>query len=525
MPYRRISGKGGLRARLSFSPSSWTNRLTPLLPAFAWTAFAALGFCPSVSASENILQSILGADHARRLWMPCEPRPADTSHAKLSATLAWDYLDLIRKTGPLAYDYAEAVSSLDVGAILSPGLETHLGLARSRRELGMRDSASGVDNGGRAWDWRATVTYRLTPWIVPSLSVGGDSHDPGVSSLSAFRLAGGVGSWLDWSLGVGRKSLSHPASLTVPDYAPIPLPVEVRQDFREAGLRLRSRGWDAAWTGRWTRAHYPGVRPRGYSLGDSGTSRSDSVALAFSRSGDGKGIRRGFSASLTGEFAQGRHTFRGINRKGDGASLFSYQETLDKLYLLRADLRARRGAWEWGAFAGGGETEFDAVRPQTAFNHHFWERNGALDSYQGGLLGVFSDETWLFNGAAYAAQASGGAWSARSWEGWRAGLGLGYHYLRLESNSHLTQRQSTLLLAYKEKSFDKTYPRIDASILAPELRLDKSWGRITVSASAAQALPIRVEIAGGGTGTTRPAQAGGFSGGTQARLELGWRLH
>ncbi|MEO7426030.1 MAG: hypothetical protein ABI036_12645, partial [Fibrobacteria bacterium] len=222
------------------------------------------------------MQSILGADHARRLWMPCESRQEDTSHAKLSATLAWDYLDLIHKKGNLAYDYAEAVSSLEVGAALA-GLETRFGLERSRRELGMRDSASGVDNGGRTWDWRTTVTYRLTPWIVPSLSVGGDSHEPGVSSLSAFKLGGGVGSWLDWSLGVGRKSLSHPATLTVPDYDAIALPVEVRQDFQEAGLRLRSRGWEAAWMGRWTQAHYPGLRPRGYSLGDSGSARSDSV--------------------------------------------------------------------------------------------------------------------------------------------------------------------------------------------------------------------------------------------------------
>ncbi|MDQ2999929.1 MAG: hypothetical protein M3Y08_01510 [Fibrobacterota bacterium] len=190
-------------------------------------------------------------------------------------------------------------------------------------------------------------------------------------------------------------------------------------------------------------------------------------------------------------------------------------------------MRAARESWEWGAFAGVAELEYDALRPDGAKNRHFWDRNGVIDSYEGGFLGIFNNETWLFNGAAYTAQAGSGLWVSRIQYGWKGRLGLAWQFLNLELNSRLTKRETNLILAYKEENFDRTYPRVQTHFLTPEAGLSKSWGPVFLSATAAQALPVKVEIRRDGNGNGAGADSGPdpkYSGGTRGRLEIGLQL-
>ncbi len=510
MPLWRIFWRGGPNARLFRFPAS----LAP-----AWLA---LTLCPCGNAMENPLQSILGLDYQSQLWMPIRPPDPDTAKPKLSAAMALDHQDLVHKTGSFAYDHAETISSLTLASSAIPGLDVRFALERSRRLMAFGDSSSGIGAGGTGMDWNGSVTYLLTPWMVPTLSVGGDSHTSHLSALEELAFAGAAPCGLAWSAAIGRKSLDYPVTLKVPDYEPISLPVQLRQDFRELGLRFHPGRWDAAWRGRWTQSRYPKVLPEGYSLADSGSGWKHTGSIAY----DGTCAASGYRISMAGDIAYGGSAFRGANRRGEGIYVFSYQENIRKSYSLRADLLSLRHRWEWGAFAGGGESEYDAVRPDVPFNRHFWDRNGAIDSYQGGLLGVFNDETWLFNGAAYLAQIGAGPWAATRLAGWYGRLGLGYHYLLLQSNGHLTKRQTSFLLAYQEENIDRVNPEIRAHVLTPELRLEKSWRRVKFSATGTQALPVRVSVKreNGSAGSGSSGTGSRYSGGTLARLEAGWTL-
>ncbi|HKP96715.1 MAG TPA: hypothetical protein VJ385_13240 [Fibrobacteria bacterium] len=545
LPRQRIARKGGSQTRLSVSGAAF---------------LALIHWAGPLSAHENPLQSLLGLDYDRQIWMPCdapvsplEKGPGFPAAAQLrdharaagenaaglpgfSAVLTFGYLDLIRKTGAFAFDHSETLFSLDLATTAVPHLEIRFAADRFQRDLDLGDAHSGIDLGASTWGWTGSAAYLLTPLFVPALIVGGNSRDSHDNDLKALSLRGAAAPGWDWSLALGEKNLAYPLAVEAPDYRPLSVGMRLRRKFRDLALRFRRGPWEGFWAGHWEESRYPHVRPEGYGLADSGSAWKHSAGAAFDRlrGGDsgrgspghgGYGNYGGYRASLDFEMGYGKHVFRGTNRKGENLYAFSYQEGAQKSYSLRSDLRAQSGRWEWGAYAGAAESEYDALRPDVAFNRYFWDRNGVLDSYQGGLLGVFNNETWLFNGAAYLAQAGGGAWGATRLGGWRGRLGLGYQHLTLESNSHLTKRETTFLLAYREERIDKTYPRVDADILTPELRVGTSWGRMEVMATAAQAVPIQVDMDGKSGATSGTSKRGSrYSGFTRARLELGWRM-
>jgi hypothetical protein len=543
MPFRRILKEGGLLARLFIFASGIS----------AWLGILSSGAAQPLYAAEDPFQSALDLDYGRSLYMTSDPpiagidrvpgfsfvRPErDPPRAALerdfrfpaySATLAWDESDLFRRRGDFTIDHAAKVSTLDLATTAIPHLEFRFAADRADRKLDFGDSSAFVDLSGGIWGWDGAVTYLFTPLFVPALIVGGnDQYDQG-NGLTALSIKGASAAGWEWAVNLGRGNPAFPLTVDLGDYAPISIPIRLRREFLDLGLRYHRGPWEGYWFGRGTRLRYPFVRPEGYSLGDSGSFWRQEAGAAFERNRGKDASGRsasGYRASVDFHLGYGEHAFRGVNRKGGISYPFSYEEAKQKAYSIRADLRGYAGERAWGAYAGGAETESDALRPDVPFNHYFWDRNGVIDSYQGSLLGVFNNETWLLNGAAYAGIAGGGVWGGSSFLGFPWRLGLDYAHLVLGAGSHLTKRETTLLFAFREERTGFTSPRIAADILAPEARIGKTWGPWTVSVLAAQAIPVRVDMeeregeggtSGSGEGTSKET-----SGGTRlhARLDL-----
>jgi hypothetical protein len=453
---------------------------------------------------------------------------------RFSAALEYEYLDLIRKSGGFFYDYGETVSALRLSSAAIPGMDIRFSAERSEGVLNMGDASTSLDQSGSGWIWSGTVQYRLTPWCMPSVTVGGDSRAHGVSSQRALGMRGHIplgDGRLDWSADLGERNSDYPLTARLKDYRPMALALRMRKEVRQASLEYRRGAWSARWDGEWTRLAYPHVPPMGYYLADSGAAWTHGAKASYDGSGGGEGMR--VTADI--RMGSGSHAFRGANRVLSGSreglpretsqTRFSYQEAEQRSYSARADLEFRHAGCDWGAFLGGSELEYDALRPEIPFNRHFWDRNGVIDSYQGSLLGLFDTETWLLNGAVYAAQGGGGFWAAKAWRGWRGQAGLAYARLILESNSSLTKRKSSFLLAYSEEDFETAYPKVTADVVTPELRLSRTEGRFVLSIEAAQALPIRVRLdrEGAGSGNRGSGDGDSYSGGTRGKIAIGWQ--
>jgi hypothetical protein len=529
-------------------PSTRIARFSASLATFV----AAMSAATQVSAAGDPFQEALGIDYGRQLLLaPTPPRsqvgalpgfaePGLESEAfpigpdsaemreelpvppRLSMLASVRQLDLIRKEGGFAFAHRRTSASLDISLAAIPHLELRFAADQTRRALSLGDSAASVDMGGETWGWRGAARIRVSPFLVPTLIVAGESAgNPHGDALEAIALQGSLPVGLAWSLALGRKRLDYPVDLRLSGYSPISLPLQLRQDFQTAAVSFREGPWEAAWAGHWMQADLPVVQPQGYALGDSGSAWRQDVLAAYERMRAGNGFR----ASLAFDVGLGRHVFRGINRKGENLYPFSWQEGAQKDYALRGDFRYACKRAVFGTWIGGGESEYDALRPETAFNKHLWDRNGVIDSYEGSLLGIFNNETWLMNGAAYAAQAGAGLWEESWFAGWRYRLGLGYQYLLLQANSHLTRRQTSFLLAYQEETFDATYPTIEADLVPVQVGLYREWGNLSLEAKIMGEIPARVRIyrtpgKGGGEERGSPEYSGGTSGGFRIGYSL-----
>jgi hypothetical protein len=516
-PFRAGSlGKGGLPVRLFF----W---LPFICAAFAASA-APTASTPATPYADDALESLFGFDLERQIWVRPLPAPApDTAPpARFSASMDLGYLNAIRRSGGFFSDFGGTASAFELATAAVPGLRISLAAERADRQRALGDTATSVDLGAASWNWTGRVAYHIAPWLIPTVTVGGGSGDTHDHSLRSLELKGRIAGGFSWSAELGRKRQTFPLNVQLRNYRPLSLPLQWRASYERAALEYRRGAWTARWTGEWIQSGYASVPEPGYSLGDSGSAWQQAVNLAWERVRHGAGLKA--SADMRAGF--GSHVFRGLNRQDRSQIRFSYQEAEHRAYSLRADLAALRPGWEWGGYAAGSELEYDALRPEIAFNRHFWDRNGVIDSYQGSLLGVFNSETWLLNGAVYAAQAGGGLWVAKTRAGWRGEAGVGYGHLELEANSHLTKRETALLIAFREEDFERTYPKVIADVVTPELRVTGSLGRAFLAASAAQALPVRIRIERSGTtsGKKTAKAEEGISGGTWGRLELGWRI-
>lgn len=436
--------------------------------------------------------------------------------------------DLIRKQGKFSFADKRDRNSLDLGARI-PSLRIRFGLDRTETDLSMGDTAASLDAaapknahaGKEEWAWRSAASIEVTPLLVPSLIVSGISSSPDADVMEAMALQGRLPAGWEWSMALGRKRIDFPLRLKLSGYSPIALPFQLRQNFLEAGLGYRHGPWEAAWSGHYQESGLPKALPQGYSLNDSGYAWRQNLLAAYDRLRSGSGYR----VSLSLDAGLGEHVFQGMTRKGEKRYPFSWQNALQKDYSTRLDFRLNRGRFAYGGWLGGGESEYDALRPDVAFNRHFWDRNGVIDSYQGSLLGVFSDETWLLNGAVYAAQGATGLWAERAFYKWNCRAAVGYQYLLLQANTHLTRRQTTFLFGFKDETFDTAYPTVEADLIPVQLRLSRDWGDFFCDADASAELPARVRIHRSETaGVKRPPVASEYSGGMISGIRIGYRL-
>ena len=515
----RLLRKGGLQTRLFFLVSC---------------------FSVSLHASENLLQAALGLDYEKQIWLASKPsRPSwdfisdPASEIQTRDSLSrfrppryffagkFDHLDLIHKSGLFAFDHAEQLASLQVGTCAIPHLDLRLSWEKSERDLAIGDTVAFVEQNGSGWDWKGSAAYLVTPWLIPYIAIGGDSHSQHENALAIWGLRGETGFGLSWSLNLGRKNRNYPLSLDLKEYSPMILPLLLRQEVHVLALAYHRGPLELTWSSQYTVLHYPALQTESYALSDSGNVWKQIIGIAYSQI-RGKNI---WKASADFEYAQGRHTFVGANRQNEILYHFSYEEAEQQSFAARTDLRLDQKPWEMAVYAGASELVWSALRPEVAFGQHFWDRNGVLDSHQGSLLGLFDRETWLFNGSAYLAQWGTGAWCAHRVLGWRGQIGLGYQHLTLKTDAYLTERKTMLLLAYQEKETERVFPIVRADVVTPQVGLSKDWGRTYLTASATQALLVRVVLENreSGTSTHGPAQNSEYSGGTRASLEIGIR--
>lgn len=484
--------------------------------------------------AQDPLETAFGTDYGRQLLpgsvapsagigaLPGFPPPRDTGSPKLALGAEWGSRDLIGKRparrGEFGYAHDRTLTALEISTAAIPGVELRGTATRSRLGLRLGDSSTSVDMGDEGWGWRAAASIRLTPLLVPSVVVGGESSTRHGNALEAFAVEGALPAGLSWSFATGRVSRDFPVELDLEGYDAIRLPLQSRQRFSEAALRLAQGPWETYWSGRLVRSGRPRVPASGYALFDSGSVWRQRALGAYSAGG--------WRASLDFELGAGGHVFRGRNRKGETYYPFSWQEGIQKDYSVRADFRLGGGRRAQGAWLAAGETEYDAVRPEIAFNRHFWDRNGVIDSYEGSVLGVFNNETWLLNGAAYAAHAAAGAWIDLPLWGWDHRFAGGYRYLMLQANSTLTRRETTFILAYTEETFAEKLPTVEADLIPVEWRLERAWGNLSLEMDARAEIPVRIRVHGekdpgpGGEGNGGAT----YTGGTAAGIRLSWRL-
>lgn len=215
MPLKRIYERGGPKARLSFVRDHPLPISTTIHAAIVVTLCLAL---PSpVRALESPLQSLLGLDLERHIWMPgtAPASPFDSSRTAIGAidmpdffaSATYDHLNLIRKTGRPVFNYGESMTGLHLATGAIPHLEIRVSTQRSRRDLDIGDDGAGIDLGGLSWGWNGSIAYLFTPWLVPTLTVAGNSHAGGRHALRCLGFKGAIGQQGVWFLALGDKSL------------------------------------------------------------------------------------------------------------------------------------------------------------------------------------------------------------------------------------------------------------------------------------------------------------------------------
>ncbi|MBW8889265.1 MAG: hypothetical protein JF616_16040 [Fibrobacteres bacterium] len=471
----------------------------------------AVGTLPGFSGSFPFAPGMTGGDEV--------PGPQDVNErpARLTATATLWQRDLIRRDAHFSFSHHRSDDAFGFLLTAIPGVELRFAADRDARELSIGDTAVSANLDGTDWGWRAALSFPLTPFLIPSVVVGARSSDPAADALEALAFRGAAPIGLSWSCAWGRIHRDYPVDLKLPGYASLSLPFLLRQDFAEAGLDYSLGPWDLSWSGRRTWARPPSTRPVGYSLEDSGAVWQQETRAAYARGG--------FAAALDLGLGGGHHVFRGLTRKDGTLYPFSWQGGEQADYSVRTDVSMAMRKDTLGAWLAAGESEYDALRPDnSAYGRWFWDRNGVVDSYQGSLLGLFSGETWLLNGAAYAGHAGLGLWWRYNLAGFAYRFSAGYQYLILEANSHLTRRRTEFLLGYSEANEDRIYPTVEADLIPLSAELFRAWGNFSVTFGGQAVLPSRVRIErAGGTGGGGGSGAD-YRGGTVAGIRLGYRL-
>lgn len=512
-------------------------RLSAFAPCLFLAAAISMAPCP-VLAGEDFFEAALGLDYLRDIgtapsrepttWPGSAPFPgfapwhgADSLPA-LGGALGSAYENLIRKTGDPGFAHGGFSSVAEARMGLIPGMDIRTAVEKRGVDRRIGDATMVLDQGGRSWEGRTAVAFPVWEHVTPMVGIGWNSEAGREHALVGLALRGRGGPGISWSVTSGRRSLDFPLRLDLPEYRPMPVPFQLRQDFHGASLAVRRGPAEIAWSGRIRRLRRAGHQADAYALTDSGSLTDQSLGLALSGRGPG-GIWRG-EAGL--ESGSGRHHFRGTTRKGGNRYQFGYLQSLQRSLSARGGLRLDAGRRRYSVLGGASAVGWNAYRPDLPSGRHFWDRNNVLDSYEGSVLGVFNRETWLFDGEATLLRFFAGTTLEGSLPGGLEGrLGLIWQRLDLSARSHVTKRSSTLLIAFTEEEIVKGFPGMTAHLITPDLVLTLPLGGAALELSMAQAIPVSVRFKGeGGTGGGGGSGSSRFSGGTRAGLSLRWGM-
>lgn len=524
--------KDGPPARLSFLP--------------AWTAFVLLVSAVSVAARQDFAEAALGLDPARDLgvtswdqratWPDRAPFPGFEPSMEPGLSLGAIHEDILTRKGS-GTEFSAQETGVATGFRVDPlpGLSLQAALGRSRQVRRLGDTALVLNQGSTGWDGRLVAAFPLSPAFIPSAGLAFDSESDRENALVGIGLRGRAGRGLEWALVTGRRSLDLPLSLDLPEYKPMQVPFQLRQDFHGLCVTARRGPAELGWTGRLLIARRPRAQGISHALSDSGSVSEQALRLAFGGKTGGKVGGDGWPWRLDGtlESGSGRHHFRGRIEDGEGRYSFGYLEALQRTLSARGEGRLDFTAWRASAFAGTSALEWNGYRPVSVAGKVFWERNAVLDSYEGSLLGVFNRETWLFDGDLQVFRLeAGGALDRLAGGPPRFGrfggrLGLGWQRVELSARSHITKRTDIGILARSVEEVKHTPPKVIADLVTPDLRIDLDLSRrLGLSARASQAIPVRIDQADGGNGSSgKPGDQGAaWSGGTRISLEAKLRL-
>ena len=493
-------------------------------------------------AVEDPLQTWAGLDADRHVWMSsdrCREEPLTTvvpgffapagscalssplpDTGLLSTALATRYRNLIHRNGLPGVAYDALASVFEMRLRLHRALELRSVWEAGRAHQSFQDSylAFAAEPSAPSWEVHNSLAWTWIPTFTPVLGAGA-----GTDGSRELALGGRFqNARITFSLAGGWKSRDLPLALDLPDYRPLTLPLLLRQTFQVAALEGRLTHVDLYAKSKFTQDRHPETFGEPYSLSDSGRGAEYFAGAAWTDTGSA--LRYRFS--LEGERYEGRRVFRGTRADDEGLYQFAYEETRQRNAWARVDAQAGAGRHpgaEGGVFAGWGAVRWDALRPEIASGHYFWDRNGVLDSYEGSLLDLFSQQTYLFDGQAGLSQKTAGAWYSFPAYGNRLRLGLSWHRIEMEAYGRLTQKTTTLIIAYTEREYLLHFYGVEADLLAPEIQFSRRFGRAFVEASVEQALPLRIRMRHSGGAEPGPrSSSSSYSGGTEAWVRLGW---
>ena len=465
---------------------------------------------------ERLVEAIPGLSSPAGSCLQSAPQDS----TPLSAALTTRYRNLVHNTGLPVHAHDDLTADLDLRLRPLPYLELNTVWEGASAHRSLQDSSLRLafEPATPAWTVHSSLALLWFPAFTPIVAAGAGTEGLREMGFGARLGSGGVAV----TMAGGWKNLEIPLSIDVPNYRPLSLPLMLRQTFQVISFEGRAKGFELYTISRFHQGRHPASFDSRYSLSDSGRSAEHSVGAAWT--GTGEAGRHRLSAE--GARYDGTRTFRGTRAGDDGLYQFAYEETRQRNVWARADAQTSRAGREAGVFAAVGAVRWDALRPEIASGHYFWDRNGVIDSYEGGLLDVFSQETYLFDGRAGLSQKALGAWVLLPAGVWQCRLGLSYHRVEMEAYGRLTKKTTTFLITYTEQEYAFNFYGVEADLLTPEDLVRRQFGRAFIEASVEQALPLSVRMRhapgsepGGSPGQSKPSKT---SGGTLAWIRLGW---
>lgn len=496
--------------------------LTTSQPAMAWDDLfqAASGLDyervwmkPDLCPGEPLMETFPGL---KREGVRCNNEREAQTLPPVSASLQWGYQNLIGKTGDFAFAHDDITSNFDLRLNFIPSLDIRSSVERAHRNRSIGDTGLQVNADRFAWQSRNSASIPLVSWLVPLIAAGWDSEG---GWEKAIALQGATRFELSWSLAIGRQGRTYPVILDPKGYQPLSMPLLLKQDIHALSVGWRHDPMDFGWTSR-AQISRPPENPGGfYSLTDSGYNLEHIANLAYSDSN----TWGHYKAALEGQYNSGSHVFFGI-KNSESPYQFGYQDTRNRNYSLRGDVQAGKKRWGTGVFWGTSSLHLTALRPSPVYGNYLWDRNGVLDSYEGNIFSLFNRETWLFDGDVDFRQWAAGGWAAWIAPHWRGQFGMAYNQVNLKAFGHLTKKTTTLLIAYTEEEYFQSFPGVRAHLLTPEMKFSSRWGHAFLEASAAQAIPVSIQLrrAQDPSSGESNSSSSSYSGGTSAGLKIGW---